>query len=73
LTLQGTPEGARNIPLPVLFSPLFLLQGVGVVFAASRLAEKIVLLLHNDAGQGGYFAFSAKVCDCLAFMHHGSR
>uniref|UniRef100_A0A7C9E5Z0 RING-type domain-containing protein n=1 Tax=Opuntia streptacantha TaxID=393608 RepID=A0A7C9E5Z0_OPUST len=71
--LEGTPEGARSIPLPVLFSPLFLLQGVGVVFAASRLAEKIVLLLHNDAGQGRYFAISSQVCDCLAFMHHGSR
>uniref|UniRef100_A0A7C9DEK7 RING-type domain-containing protein n=1 Tax=Opuntia streptacantha TaxID=393608 RepID=A0A7C9DEK7_OPUST len=71
--LEGTPASARHIPLPVLFSPLFVLEGVGVLFAGSRLVEKIVRLLHNDAGHGGYFSFSAKVCDCLAFMHHGSR
>ncbi|KAF2298789.1 hypothetical protein GH714_027800 [Hevea brasiliensis] len=45
MRLEGTPAGARNIPLPILFSPLFLLQGVGVLFAASKLVEKLVLLL----------------------------
>ncbi|XP_074316489.1 uncharacterized protein LOC141652787 [Silene latifolia] len=73
MRLEGTPASARYIPLPVLFSPLFLLQGIGVLFAASRLGEKIFLLLHNEAGQGRYFFYSAKVSDCLAFMHHGSR
>ncbi|XP_021761265.1 uncharacterized protein LOC110726112 isoform X1 [Chenopodium quinoa] len=73
MRLEGTPSGAKNIPFPVLFSPLFLLQGVGVLFAMSRLVEKIYLLLRSDAGQGPYLNLSAKLGDCLAFMHHGSR
>ncbi|XWS61003.1 hypothetical protein CRYUN_Cryun07bG0088000 [Craigia yunnanensis] len=71
--LEGTPPGARHIPLPILFSPLFLLQGAGVLFAASRLIEKIVLLLRSEAGTGLYFRFSSRVHDCLGFLHHGSR
>ncbi|KAL9243345.1 hypothetical protein vseg_017243 [Gypsophila vaccaria] len=71
--LEGTPASARYIPLPVLFSPLFLLQGVGVLFAVSQLVEKAALLLHSESEQGQYFTYSTKVSDCLAFMHHGSR
>ncbi|XP_062157902.1 uncharacterized protein LOC133865495 isoform X2 [Alnus glutinosa] len=73
MRLEGTPANARHIPLPVLFSPLFLLQGVGLLFAASRLVEKTVLLLHSGAGTGLYFRFSARAHDCLGFLHHGSR
>ncbi|XP_004299237.1 PREDICTED: uncharacterized protein LOC101293200 [Fragaria vesca subsp. vesca] len=73
MRLQGTPDRARHIPLPVVFSPLFLLQGVGVLFAASRLVEKIVLLLRTGAGTGIYFRFSSRAHDCLGFLHHGSR
>ncbi|KAG5229937.1 Transmembrane Fragile-X-F-associated protein [Salix suchowensis] len=71
--LEGTPAGARNIPLLVLFSPLFLLQGAGVLLAASKLAEKLVLLLRSEAGTGTYFTFSSRAHDCLGFLHHGSR
>ncbi|KAG8483108.1 hypothetical protein CXB51_022070 [Gossypium anomalum] len=71
--LEGTPPGARDIPLPVLFSPLFLLQGVGCLFAASILIERIVLLLRSGAGTGLYFRFSSRAHDCLGFLHHGSR
>ncbi|KAK8478866.1 hypothetical protein V6N12_058112 [Hibiscus sabdariffa] len=71
--LEGTPPGARDIPLPILFSPLFLLQGLGVLFAASLLIEKIVLLLRSGAGTGLYFRFSSRAHDCLGFLHHGSR
>ncbi|XP_030476897.2 uncharacterized protein LOC115693958 [Syzygium oleosum] len=73
MRLQGTPSAARYIPLPILFSPLFLLQGTAVLFAASRLVERIVLLLRSGAGAGRYFMFSSRVHDCLAFLHHGSR
>ncbi|KAM7471161.1 hypothetical protein LguiA_009344 [Lonicera macranthoides] len=74
MRLEGRPAGARNIPLPILFSPLFLLQGAGVLFAASRLVEKIVLLLRTGAtSTGRYFGFSSRVCDCFGFLHHGSR
>ncbi|XP_074317222.1 uncharacterized protein LOC141653384 isoform X1 [Silene latifolia] len=71
--LEGTPASARSIPLPLLFSPIFLLQGVGVLLAASQLVEKIVLLLHSEVGQGHYFTYSAKFSDCFEFMHRGSR
>ncbi|KAJ6765094.1 TRANSMEMBRANE FRAGILE-X-F-ASSOCIATED PROTEIN [Salix koriyanagi] len=71
--LEGTPAGARNIPLLVLFSPLFLLQGAGVLFAASKLAEKLILLLKSEAGTGSYFRFSSRAHDCMGFLHHGSR
>ncbi|XP_022736733.1 uncharacterized protein LOC111289728 isoform X2 [Durio zibethinus] len=70
---QGTPPDARYIPLPILFCPLFLLQGAGVLFAASRLLEKIVLLLRSGAGTGLYFRFSSRAHDCMGFLHHGSR
>ncbi|CAK7349771.1 unnamed protein product [Dovyalis caffra] len=71
--LEGSPAGARNIPLLVLFSPLFLIQGAGMLFAASKLAEKLILLLRSEAGTGRYFRFSSRAHDCLGFLHHGSR
>ncbi|KAI5568919.1 hypothetical protein BDE02_12G045200 [Populus trichocarpa] len=71
--LEGRPAGARNLPFLVLFSPLFLLQGAGVLFAASKLAEKLILLLRSEAGTGRYFRFSSRAHDCLGFLHHGSR
>ncbi|KAK4395784.1 hypothetical protein Sango_1732700 [Sesamum angolense] len=73
MRLEGTPVGARHIPLPVLFSPIFLLQGAGVLFAASRLIEKIVLLLRSEASEGIYFVYSSRIRDCFDFLHHGSR
>ncbi|PON86516.1 Transmembrane Fragile-X-F-associated protein [Trema orientale] len=73
MRLEGTPATARKIPLPILFSPLFLLQGVGVLAAASRLVEKIILLLRTGANTGTYFRFSSRAHDCLGFLHHGSR
>ncbi|KAK7822115.1 kinesin-like protein kin-7d [Quercus suber] len=73
MRLEGTPASAKEIPLPLLFSPLFLLQGAGVLLATSRLVEKIVLLLQSGTGTGSYFRFSARAHDCLAYLHHGSR
>ncbi|XP_050257357.1 uncharacterized protein LOC126702636 [Quercus robur] len=73
MRLEGTPASAKDIPLPLLFAPLFLLQGAGVLLATSRLVEKIVLLLHSGTGTGSYFRFSARAHDCLAYLHHGSR
>ncbi|KAF3948590.1 hypothetical protein ACB098_04G083000 [Castanea mollissima] len=73
MRLEGTPASAKDIPLPLLFSPLFLLQGAGVLLATSRLVEKIVVLLQSGTGTGSYFRFSARAHDCLAYLHHGSR
>lgn len=71
--LEGTPAFAAHLPLAVLFSPLFVLQGVGVLLSASKFAEKLVLLLRSGAGRGLYFRFSSRAHDCLGFLHHGSR
>ncbi|KAL6584403.1 hypothetical protein OROMI_003692 [Orobanche minor] len=73
MRLEGMPLGSRHIPLPVLFSPLILLQGAGVLLATSRLVEKIVLLLQSEASGGIYFFYSSRIHDCFGFMHHGSR
>ncbi|KAL3821562.1 hypothetical protein ACJIZ3_007467 [Penstemon smallii] len=73
MKLEGTPPSARNIPLPVLFSPIFLLQGIGVLFATSRLLEKIVILLRSEADRGIYFRYSSRIRDLFGFLHHGSR
>ncbi|KAF3776127.1 RING finger protein B [Nymphaea thermarum] len=71
--ILGTPQSARYIPLAVLFLPLFVLQGIGVVFALSRLVEKIILLLNSGTRTGRYFSISSRACDWLGFFHHGSR
>ncbi|KAK4801145.1 hypothetical protein SAY86_021632 [Trapa natans] len=70
--LEGTPSAARNIPLSLIFTPIFLLQGASVLFAAIRLIERIVLLLRGEAGSGRYI-FSFRLHDCLSFLHHGPR
>ncbi|CAJ2634895.1 unnamed protein product [Trifolium pratense] len=71
--LEGTPAFAAQLPLAVLFSPLFVLQGVGVILSASKFVEKLVLLLRSGAGGGLYFRVSSIAHDCLGFLHHGSR
>ncbi|GAU23515.1 hypothetical protein TSUD_39940 [Trifolium subterraneum] len=69
----GTPSGAKDIPIWVIFSPLLLLQGAGVLFAAYRLIEKIVLLLHHWDLPRSYSSIASKSRDCFGFFHHGSR
>ncbi|KAI5678644.1 hypothetical protein M9H77_09594 [Catharanthus roseus] len=71
--LEGTPSGARHIPIRVLFVPLYLLQGTGVMFAIYRLLEKVFLQLYSDTIPGSYSRISASIRDYLGFMHHGSR
>ncbi|KAF9677312.1 hypothetical protein SADUNF_Sadunf08G0094800 [Salix dunnii] len=71
--LEGTPPSAEHIPSLILFAPLLLIQGAGVLFAAYRLMEKIVLLLNFGAGSGRYFAVTSKAHDYFGFLHRGSR
>ncbi|CAL9059125.1 unnamed protein product [Musa banksii] len=73
MRLEGTPPGARHIPSFALFLPLFLLQGAGVLYAVSRLVEKLVLLLHSGTIDSRYLRISSRVHDFFAFLHHGSR
>lgn len=71
--LEGTPAKAREIPIPVIFSPLFLLQGAGVMFSMSKLVERIVLQLHSESGNSRYYMFSSRLRDSFEFILRGSR
>ncbi|KAK8921940.1 hypothetical protein KSP39_PZI020649 [Platanthera zijinensis] len=73
MKLEGTPAAARHVPNLALFSPLFILQGAGVLFSISRLAEKLVLLIRSGSIGGRYLTISSRTQDCFAFLHHGSR
>ncbi|PKA59535.1 hypothetical protein AXF42_Ash016559 [Apostasia shenzhenica] len=73
MRLEGTPPAARYIPILVLFSPLFFLQGAGILFGISRLVEKIVLLVRSGTISQRYLMISSRAQDCFAFLHHGSR
>jgi len=57
----------------VIFSHLLLLQGAGVLFAAYRLIDKIVLLLYNGDIPRSHSSISSKSRDCFEFFNHGSR
>ncbi|KAK7268369.1 hypothetical protein RIF29_21067 [Crotalaria pallida] len=71
--LEGTPSDAKNMQHWIIFSPLLLLQGVGVLFAVYRLIEKIVLLLYTGDLPRTYTSIASKSRDCFGFFHHGSR
>ncbi|KAJ4839857.1 hypothetical protein Tsubulata_030163 [Turnera subulata] len=71
--LEGTPPIARHMPFVLLFSPLLLIQGIGVLFAAYRFVEKIVQLIYCGAFSARYLSVASKVRDCLGFLHRGSR
>lgn len=70
---QGTPSGASQISIPLLFAPLLLLQGAGVLYAAYRLIEKIVLLVRSGVVSERYLVITSKVRDYFGFLRHGSR
>uniref|UniRef100_A0A1J3CPD2 RING finger protein B n=1 Tax=Noccaea caerulescens TaxID=107243 RepID=A0A1J3CPD2_NOCCA len=74
MRLEGTPASARNIPILVLFVPLFLLQGAGILFATYRLVEKSVLLISSGGGSyGRYFTATTSAREFLGFFQHGAR
>ncbi|KAE9619313.1 hypothetical protein Lal_00047777 [Lupinus albus] len=71
--IAGTPSDAKYMQHRIIFSPLLLLQGAGVLFAAYRLIEKIVLLLYNGDVSRTYTSIASKSLDCFGFFRHGSR
>ncbi|XP_052185597.1 uncharacterized protein LOC127797103 isoform X2 [Diospyros lotus] len=73
MRLEGTPPKARLVPISVIFSPLFFLQGAGVLFSVYRCIERIILLLHDGATTGRYSLVSSRARDCFGFMLQGSR
>ncbi|KAL3613203.1 hypothetical protein CASFOL_042952 [Castilleja foliolosa] len=72
--LEGTPPGAKHIPITVLFLPLLLLQGAGFLFAIYRLFEKVSILLQDEtADMGSTFRLPASAYDYMGFLRRGSR
>ncbi|EPS64501.1 hypothetical protein M569_10280, partial [Genlisea aurea] len=71
--LEGTPIGFRRIPIPVLFSPLLLLQGVGLLFAIYRFFEKLSLLRNNEPETGSSFRLPHTAYDYMGLLRRGSR
>ncbi|KAL3831035.1 hypothetical protein ACJIZ3_019837 [Penstemon smallii] len=72
--LEGTPPGARYIPVPLMFSPLLLLQGAGFLFAIYRLFEKITLLRHDhETDSGSTFRLPPSAYGYMGFLRRGSR
>ncbi|KAL8035236.1 hypothetical protein ABFS82_12G081300 [Erythranthe guttata] len=71
--LEGTPPGAKYIPIPLLFSPLLLLQGAGFLFAMYRFFEKVMLVLHDGVDTGSSFRLPATAYDYMGFLRRGSR
>lgn len=73
MRLAGTPPSAKFIPIPVLFIPLFLLQGAGLLFSVYRLVETVILLVDGEGGVRSYFRMSSVIRDSFSCMRHGSR
>ncbi|XP_010470845.1 PREDICTED: uncharacterized protein LOC104750703 [Camelina sativa] len=75
MRLEGTPASAKNIPILVLFVPLFLLQGAGIFFAIFRLVEKSVLLINSggSSSYGRYYSATTSAREFLGFFQHGAR
>ncbi|RAL40174.1 hypothetical protein DM860_008314 [Cuscuta australis] len=75
MRLAETPSSAGYIPISVLFAPVFLVQGAGILFAIYRFLEKAILLLDTEAGDinVNYFRVSARIRGSLGFMQRGSR
>ncbi|KAL8261253.1 hypothetical protein R6Q59_025302 [Mikania micrantha] len=73
MRLEKKPAAASLIPLSVVFSPLLILQGTGVVFSAINLLEKYIFLLHTGPRTGRSFIFNDEAHDCIGFTYGGSR
>ncbi|XP_020974504.1 uncharacterized protein LOC107630405 isoform X4 [Arachis ipaensis] len=72
--LEGAPACAKKKPAPSFFSFLLQLQSAGVMFAASALVEKLILLLNSGAAPRIYSRGVSRVHDCyLGLLYHGSR
>ncbi|KAJ0818576.1 putative transcription factor C2H2 family [Helianthus annuus] len=67
--LEGKPAAARLVPLPVVFSPVLLVQGLGVLFATSNLVEKIL----PGVGSRIYFTYATRARDSLGCLQRGFR
>lgn len=75
MKLEGTPKQAKQIPLVVVFIPVFVLQGVAIFFSFMKLVENFVLLIRSsdNTSIGELFPHFSKFQDFCGFLDHGSR
>ncbi|KAI7728381.1 hypothetical protein M8C21_009458 [Ambrosia artemisiifolia] len=72
--LERKPGAASFISLPIVFSPLLVLQGTGVVFSATKLVDEYINLLNTGPQtRQRSLDFSAEAHDCFGFLYGGSR
>ncbi|KAJ0242836.1 hypothetical protein HA466_0201040 [Hirschfeldia incana] len=72
-SLEGTPAAPKNIPIVVLFAPLFLIQGARVLFVTYIAVSVSVLWIYSVCGPYGrqFARSSARVF--LRFFQHCKR
>ncbi|XP_048530157.1 uncharacterized protein LOC125509272 isoform X1 [Triticum urartu] len=73
MRLEGTPSYARFIPVRAIFSPIFLLQVVAVLFAVWRFFERLVIKLQDGVVSEGYISVSSKIDELFMMVQYGSR
>ncbi|XP_042393158.1 uncharacterized protein LOC121984336 [Zingiber officinale] len=73
MRLEGTPPAAKDIPIVQLFSLIYIVQGLGILFATWRLLEKLFILLRRGSLPVRYDTMSRKAYNLFASIHHGSR
>ncbi|XP_013619250.1 PREDICTED: uncharacterized protein LOC106325745 [Brassica oleracea var. oleracea] len=74
LSLEGTSASPKNIPIVVLFAPLFLLQGARVLFITYiSLANSIFWIYTSVGGPYGRSFARSLASVFLRFFQHGRR
>ncbi|CAN7040175.1 unnamed protein product [Brassica rapa subsp. trilocularis] len=70
---DGTSASPKNIPILVLFVPLFLLQGATVLFVTYTSVGKSVLWIYNVGGPYGRYLARSLAHVFLRFFQHCKR
>ncbi|CAG7893112.1 unnamed protein product [Brassica rapa] len=73
MSLKGTSASPKNIPILVLFVPLFLLQGATVLFVTYTSVVKSVLWIYNVGGPYGRYLARSLAHVFLRFFQHCKR
>ncbi|XP_074587646.1 uncharacterized protein LOC141843489 [Curcuma longa] len=73
MRLEGTPPATKDIPIVGLFLLVFIVQGLGILFATWRLLEKLFILLRKGSLPERYHTMSRNAYNLFAGIHHGSR
>ncbi|KAJ4909722.1 Transmembrane Fragile-X-F-associated protein [Raphanus sativus] len=73
MSLEGTPASPKNIPIVVLFVPLFLLQGARVLSVTYISLAKSVLWIYSFVGPYGRYLARSSARVLLRFFQHCKR